>query len=129
MFFILPTIAQAQQNTLPPQEIAERQLVAYNNRDIEAFAALFAEDAVLYTLGVDKPIAQGKTEVYELYKRLFENSPNLYCKVVNRSILGNKVLDYEQVTGRAGTEDQVMEIIAIYEIEGDLIKRCYFVRK
>jgi len=108
--------------------IVQSQLIAYNNKDIQAFTALFAEDAALFNLGQDVPIAQGKDAIYALYNNLFQRSPDLHSEVVNRSVLGNKVIDYELITGREG-QDGIISIIAIYVIENSLISKCYFIRK
>ena len=42
-------------------------------------------------------------------------------------VLGNTVIDHEIVTGREGADK--LEIIAIYEIEDELIKKVTFIRK
>jgi hypothetical protein len=59
---------------------------------------------------------------------LFEQSPNLHSNVVSRQVIGNKVLDYEVITGR-NNQPEPLFLIAIYEVENGKIKRCYFVRE
>jgi hypothetical protein len=107
--------------------VVQKQLEAYNQRNLEAFTALFHSDAALYNLGDTTPIAAGLEAITQLYARLFERSPNLRSDVVSRQVIGNKVLDYEIISGRAGSPEPVY-LIAVYEIEGAKIKRCFFIR-
>ncbi|MGY6561547.1 MAG: nuclear transport factor 2 family protein [Luteibaculaceae bacterium] len=109
-------------------KIAQAQLDAYNSLDLEGFLAVFHEDAQIFNLGNCEPIAEGKDKMREIYGNLFKNSPNLHSNVVNRSVVGNKVFDYEIITGRANSTEPYY-LMAIYEVEGDKIKRCYFVRQ
>ncbi|MCH8545246.1 MAG: nuclear transport factor 2 family protein [Cryomorphaceae bacterium] len=109
-------------------EVVQKQLEAYNAKNLEAFVAVFHPEAALYNLGSDKPIAKGKAELMEVYGRLFEQSPNLRSDVVSRTVIGSKVMDYEVITGR-NNQSEPMYLVAIYEVEAGLIRRCYFVRK
>lgn len=111
-----------------PIELAQRQLEAYNRRDLEAFLAVFSDDCRLYELGKEAPTTVGKAAMRERYANLFAKSPSLNCVIVNRTALGRAVIDFEQITGRMG-EPGVLEAIAIYEIEGDRIARVHFMRK
>ena len=109
-------------------EVVQNQLEAYNAKDLEAFVAVFHPEAELYNLGNDTPIAKGADELYSVYGRLFEQSPNLRSDVVSRTVIGNKVMDYEVITGR-NNQSEPLYLVAIYEVEEGLIRRCYFVRK
>ena len=109
-------------------KIVQAQLEAYNKQNLEAFLAVFHEDAALYNLGDCHPTAQGKEKLREVYGNLFKNSPNLHSKVINRSVVGNKVFDYELITGRNNT-DEIYYLMAIYEVVDGKIKNCYFVRQ
>lgn len=108
--------------------VVQAQLEAYNKQDLEAFLAVFHEDAALYNLGDCQPTAQGKEKLREVYGNLFKNSPKLHSKVINRSVVGNKVFDYELITGRNNT-DEIYYLMAIYEVIDGKIKNCYFVRQ
>ena len=109
------------------EQIVQQQLEAYNNRDIEAFSALFSDDAQVLQFPDNKVLAQGKTNVKELYKKLFDNSPTLHSELINRTVLGNRVIDHEKITGRAGVD--VLELAVIYEIEQGKISKCLVIRQ
>lgn len=110
-----------------PETIVQAQVVAYNNRDIEAFAACHAEDVELYNFGKSLPFVVGNPRLKEVYGDVFENSPTLHAEIINRIVFDNKVIDHEVVTGRKGIDR--LEIIAIYEVENDLISKAHFIRK
>jgi len=109
------------------EKIVQQQVEAYNTRDIDKFAQLHAENVELFTFSENKPFAVGRADVKRIYGEVFENSPNLHTEIVNRMVMGNKVIDHEIVTGREGV--QKLEIIAIYEINNGHISKAYFIRK
>ena len=110
-----------------PVDVVQRQLDAYNGRNLESFCATFAEDATIFELGTTTPSFAGQAAIRERYRRLFESSPSLHSAIVSRMALGRVVIDHEHVTGRQGSPD-VYEVIAIYEVEHGLIRRVHFVR-
>jgi uncharacterized protein (TIGR02246 family) len=124
---LFTSITWAQLSPEPVVDIVQKQLIAYNAKNLSEFVALFHEDAELFNLGDSKPIASGKAQITEIYKRLFEQSPNLRSEVISRQVIGNKVLDYEVITGRLNQTAPVY-LIAVYEIVDLKIKRCFFIR-
>jgi hypothetical protein len=110
-----------------PAEVVQAQLEAYNLRDLDAFMALFSDDAQLFELGVPVPSTAGKSAIAERYRRLFDDSPALHSIVITRTTLGRAVVDLERITGRMGVLEAV-DVIAIYEVESGLIVRAHFVR-
>ena len=111
---------------MTPEEIIQRQVMAYNARDIDAFVGCHHPEAVLYNYTEEAPFAQGRAEVRKLYGGIFSASPELHSEVTQRMIMGDKVIDHEIITGRQGVDK--MLIIAIYSIEDGLIRRADFIR-
>jgi hypothetical protein len=107
--------------------VVQQQLDAYNTGDIESFMDIFSEDIELWTLGDSIPSVSGYENVRNVYANLFEKSPDLYSEVLNRTILGNKVIDYEKITGRNSGE--VLFLIMIYEVQNGKIVRATAVRE
>lgn len=105
-----------------PEDLAQRQLNAYNLRNIEAFLEPYADDIEIYMFP-DKLQAKGKEAMRQGYESMFQNTPNLHCELVNRIVKGNTVIDYERV--QFGNE--TVEAIAIYHIENGKIKKVYFI--
>lgn len=111
-----------------PSDVVQRQLDAYNARDVESFLAVFADDAEAFDLGAKAPAMSGKAQLRARYSELFASSPNLHSQVVSRMCFEGVVIDLEHITGRNGSKE-IYEVMAIYEIEKDLIIRVHFVRK
>ena len=110
-----------------PEQVVQLQLEAYNEGDIDKFMSVFSEDIQLWTLGESQPWSKGMDSVRSVYANLFENSPNLHSVVMTRSIIGNKVIDYERITGRNG--GKVLYLVMIYEVRDGKIFRATAVRE
>jgi hypothetical protein len=110
-----------------PEQVIQKQLEAYNQRDIEAFMKLFHDQAQVFSYGNPDPIAADKAQVRMLYQNLFDRSPYLKSQLINRIVMGNKVLDHEYITGRMGSKEPV-ELMVIYEVNEGLITRCEVIR-
>ena len=107
-----------------PREVAKLQLQAYNAHDLEGYMALFHADAVIYDLPSGDVVAEGQEEIHNLYADRFSNE-DLYCAVTNQMEIGDYAIDREVLTGLPGGQVQVL---AMYEVIGGLIKRIFFVR-
>lgn len=122
--FILFTSSVLSAQSNDPVQVVQTQLEAYNAGDIDAFMAVFHPDAQVWRLGGEKPFASGAIEVRTLYAALFEKSPGLHSTVINRSVIGNKVIDYERIVGRLDS-DEPLYLVMVYEIVDGKIFRAY----
>ena len=105
-----------------PVDIVEEQLEAYNARDLERFAATYSDAIRIYRLPATEPAIVGKAQLAETYRKRF-SSPTLHADIVNRIVLGNKVIDHERVVG---IREHAVEALAIYEVAGGLIRTVWF---
>lgn len=105
-----------------PEDLAQRQLNAYNFRNIDAFLAPYAEDVEVYSFP-DKLLYKGKETMRKQYTSLFENTPTLHCELKERIVQGNIIIDKEKVQ----FGEKTMEATAIYHIENGKIKKVYFI--
>ena len=105
-----------------PVSVVDRQLVAYNARDIDLFVATYTEDIEIYNSKGELTM-KGHEQLRERYAALFKNTPNLHCRIVNRILINNKVIDNENVT----MNERIVEAVAIYEVENGKIKKVTFV--
>ena len=105
-----------------PADLAQRQLNAYNFRNIDAFLEPYAEDVEVYNYP-DKLLFKGKEAMRKNYSQIFENTPNLHCELLGRIVQGNIVIDQERVQFR----DKIVEAVAIYHVENGKIKKVYFI--
>jgi len=104
-----------------PEQIVQRQVNAYNARNIDAF--MDADDIKIYNFP-EKPSMSGKEEMRKRFLSMFEKVPNLYCEIKKRIVLDNKVIDQEYV--RFG--EKYSNVIAIYEIANGKISKVTFLR-
>ena len=109
------------------ETIVQKQVNAYNERNISAFVECHAENVELYSFPENTPYSIGREKLKNRYKEIFESSPNLNTEILSRMVMGNIVVDHEKVTGRKGVESSI--IIAIYEIENGLISKARFLRE
>ncbi|MEN0004930.1 MAG: nuclear transport factor 2 family protein [Bacteroidota bacterium] len=107
------------------EQLAQQQLDAYNARDIDAFLEPYAEDVEVYSFPGELQYT-GKDNMRERYAKMFERTPDLHCKLVNRIVEGNTVIDHENVTFQKGSP--TLKAIAIYKVEKGKIKQVYFIQ-
>jgi hypothetical protein len=105
-----------------PLDLVERQLAAYNARDLTRFLEVFSDDIEVTRLPSTAPAIAGKPAFGRFYAENRFNLPNLHAEIVSRMVMGSKVVDHERITG-IGSEP--MEIIVAYAIEGGLIRRMW----
>ena len=110
--------------TFDPAAFAQRQLDAYNARDLERFLAEYTDDVAIFRLSESQPFLVGKAAVSEHYRTNRFNLPALHAELVNRMVFGNKVIDQERVTG---VQAEPMQVAAIYEVTPAGIYKVWFV--
>ena len=103
--------------------LVQRQLNAYNARDLEAFLEPYADDVELYDYNTGKLIGKGKDQMRKDYA-FFKQVPELHCEIKARIVQGNIIIDKETVTGFGGP---ALQATAIYHIEADKIRKVYFI--
>lgn len=108
-----------------PEKLAQKQLDAYNNQDIEAFLAVYDDDVEVRTFPSGELTYKGIEKMRARYSALFEANPNQHAALKSRMVKGNIVIDQEYVTGRSNGVET--EAIAMYEVAGDKIVKVWFV--
>lgn len=104
-----------------PEQVVQRQVEAYNARDLDAFLATYAPAAqVHFGLGPDAKTLTGPA-LRERYGARFK-TPGLHCEITGRLTLGAKVVDREHVTS---TDKPALEAIAIYQVRDGLIQEAW----
>ena len=110
---------------ITPESIVQRQLDAYNARDIDALMATYADDIELYEHPA-KLLASGAAQVRERQAvRLAE--PNLHAKLIQRMVMGNMVIDQEVVTRTFPEGTGRIEMIATYLVQENRIAKAWFI--
>jgi hypothetical protein len=113
--------------TLPgPEILAQRQLDAYNAKDIETFVACYAEEVEVYDFPSQTPTMKGRATLRARYGTLFENEA-LQAALVSRVVIGDIAIDEESVSGLV--PDALVRAVAMYEVTQGLIRRVWFLRE
>ena len=107
------------------EKIVQQQLDAYNKGDLEAFVKCYAEDVILYNFPNNEIQIEGRTQLKESYHPLFAQNPDLHCELLNRMVLGDKIIDHERISGLAKSSG--FEAVAIYQVKEGNISKCWFV--
>jgi hypothetical protein len=99
---------------LSPEAVVQRQLDAYNARDIDALLETYAPDARQYA-HPGTLLATGAAEIRARMAARFEE-PNLHARLLRRVVMGNIVIDHEEVTRTFPEGTGTVEMVAIYEV-------------
>ena len=105
------------------EAIVQRNLEAYNARDIDAFMKDYADDVKLYAYP-NTLQTEGKDAMRKSYKDWFDRVKDLRAFIKKRIVIGNKVIDEEQVTANG----QIFNAVAIYEVENGKITKVTFIQ-
>jgi len=102
--------------------IVQKQVEAYNSRDIEAFLSFYSDDVKIYSYP-NKLVTEGKAAMRESYASFFKNAKVLDCKIVKRIVRNTIVIDEELVK----YNDQEFGGVAIYEVINNKIVSVSFI--
>ncbi len=111
------------ENTTKLSLIVQKQLDAYNAKDVDAFMAIYTESVKLYNYP-NELLSEGKDQMRKDYIAWFQRTPDLKASVKKRIVIGNKVIDEEQVTANG----KIFNTVAIYEVENGLIRKVTFIQ-
>ena len=103
-----------------PEVVVQRQLDAYNARDLEAWLSTFADDAKQFLLEGEL-LAQGHSEIRDRARSRFSEL-NLQATLIRRMVMGNIVIDHEDVTRTFQEGPGRIEFICIYRVEDGKIQ-------
>lgn len=112
-------------NSLSIENIVQQQIQFYNAGDIDGFASTYADDIIVYTFPDNTVTLSGKEALIERYTETFKK--NMHAEIKNRSIVGNKVIDWEFATN--GLTGETVSLMAIYEVNNNLISKVWFIRE
>ena len=106
-------------------QLVQRQLEAYNARDIDAFLACYAPEVRVEDLDGDR-LLDGHDAVASHYRALLADNPRLRTSLLDRISVGRYVIDEELVAGRA--DGRTLHVVAVYRVVDGLIDSVRFIR-
>ncbi len=104
-------------------ETVDRQLRAFNARDLEGYAACYSDDVVVEDAAGGVTF-EGIEALRAEFRQIFEQAPELRCEVSQRIVVGEYVVAEERVSG---TPEPVHAAV-VYHVRGGRIDRMRVIR-
>ena len=117
----IPSVKKA----MSPEAIVQRQLDAYNAKDIDALLATYALDAEQHVLHGGM-IAAGHAAMRLRFLERFAE-PDLHARLLSRIVVGHVVVDHESITRNFPEGRGTLELLCLYEVRDGLIRKASFV--
>ena len=108
---------------VPPEQVVQQQLDAYNARDVEALLAVYADDAEMFEHPATL-LAAGSAELRARFEARFKE-PNLHATLRQRIVMGDFVVDHEEVARTFPEGRGKLELIMIYQVRQGRIARAW----
>lgn len=105
------------------ERLVQKQLDYYNENNLEAFVSTYHEDIEIINLEDNTLILKGIEALTEKYRERFQVQ-KVKAKLLNRIVIGDKVIDHEAVSGIK--KDELVYAVATYKVEDDLIRKVWF---
>src|SRR5688500_6972384 len=117
-------------NASPPdsasaEAVVQRQLDAYNARDLDRLMAAYADDALQFEYPATL-LASGAAQIRERFALRFKER-NLHARLLRRIVMGSIVIDHEEVTRTFPEGTGKLELVAIYEVLDGRIATARFI--
>lgn len=107
-----------------PEVVVQRQLDAYNAKDVDAWLSTYAPDAKQFELG-GPLLADGHAQIRARALARF-HEPHLHAQLIRRETFGNVVIDHEDVTRTFPEGPGRVELVCVYVVERGLIQSASF---
>jgi|SRR5579859_6269685 len=111
-----------------PAALIQRQLEAYNAKDVESWLTTYASDAEQYVLHGER-LAKGHDELRSRILVRFAE-PDLHARLLSRVVMGSVVVDLEQITRNFPEGKSTVEMLCVYEVaQGRIVKASFATAK
>lgn len=106
-----------------PEAVVQRQLNAFNARDLDALLSVYSADAQFFEYP-NKLVAEGSAALRSRYEIRFQE-PNLHARLLNRTVVGSYVFDHEEVTRSFPEGPGKIQLMMIYEVKNAHIIKAW----
>jgi len=106
-----------------PEQVIQKQLDAYNARDVEALIGIYSDDAQMFE-HPSKLSATGSAELRERFITRFKE-PDLHAELRQRIVMGTTVIDHEVVARNFPEGKGKIELVMIYEVQNGRIAKAW----
>ena len=108
---------------MSPADAVQRQLDAYNDRDLARFVAEYSDTIRVYRPPSIDAAIEGKAALAAYYAANRFNLPGLHADLLHRIVLGDRVIDHERIHG---VRDAPFEVAAVYRVVEGKIEEAWF---
>lgn len=108
------------------EKTVQKQLDYYNANNLEKFISTYHDDIELLSLEDNTLILRGKEALKTKYRERFEVQ-KVQAELVNRIVIGDKVIDHEHVSGIK--KGEIVKAVAVFKVEEGLIKKVWFLHE
>ncbi len=123
----LPSSVSIAAETGSAEAVVQAQLEAYNAHDIRAFMATYENDAEIYEYPA-KLLMKGTSQIEDFYANKRFNDARLHGTIAKRIVMGDVVVDHEQIAITFPEGPGRFEAIAIYEVQAGKIHKVTLIR-
>lgn len=113
--------------SLTPAEVVDAQFAAYNSRDLDAFAACYADSVTMVDLSGKNPVIEGKAALLNAFAYLAK-PPKIAgtgVRIIERVVNGPIVVDKERPVGTPEGKT-LPDLLAVYEVRDGRILKVWF---
>jgi putative hydrolase of HD superfamily len=107
-----------------PESVVQRQLEAYNAKDMPAWLATYAPNAEQFELHGPR-LAAGHAQMQERMAARF-TEPDLHAELLSRVVMGSLVVDHERITRNFPEGKGTVEMLCVYEVADGVIAKASF---
>jgi hypothetical protein len=108
-----------------PAAVVQRQLEAFNARNLDALLVTYADDAQMFE-HPSKLLASGTAELRERFAVRFRE-PNLHASLLSRVVMGHIVIDHEEVRRFLPEGPATIRLIMMYEVQNGKIAKAWMI--
>jgi len=103
-------------------DLVDAQVAAYADRDLDRFMAFYAPEVKIRAFD-GTVLMDGPESMRDSYGQLFRDSPNLKVAITQRIVIGEFVVDEEEIDGFTlpGFPTQ-MRAVVVYRVSGGKIQ-------
>ncbi len=106
--------------------VMDRELLSYNSHDLDGFMSTFSPTVKIWSFPENSLLLNGKEQVRDFFKNHRFNIPDLKAVLLNRTTMGNTIINRVQLLG---LEDEPVDTIEIFRINNELIECVWIIRK
>lgn len=108
---------------MSPAVIVQRQLDAYNAKDMDRFLAQYEDQAQLFKPPQAEPFVDGKAAMRLHYASKRFNIPSLHADLIGRMTVGPFVFEHERVHGLS---EEPQDVVIAFQVVDDRIRAAWF---